>query len=147
MSRSLFEKMVKCGQNTFFFIYNFYKKRNFIFFNSTNFTVLEQAHYHSSLGVITSRCWGKNCKYCSFYCLFLHKKFVALYRCFIHYNLHTVYKEMFGPVLFLPRCCQWTNSNIISLGTQLCRRNCLQVQRANITTRAKITPLVVGIHT
>lgn len=85
-----------------FFIYNFYKKRNFIFFNSTNFTVLEQAHYHSSLGVITSRCWGKNCKYCSFYCLFLHIKFVALYRCFIHYNFHTVYKEMFGPVLFSP---------------------------------------------
>lgn len=123
-----------------FFINNFYKKRNFIFFNSTNFTVLEQAHYYSSLGVITSRCWEK-IEYIVHFIVYFYIKCVALYRCFIHYNFHNVYKEMFGPVLFLPRCCQWTNSNIISLGTQLCRRNCLQVQRANITTRAKITPL------
>lgn len=117
-----------------FFIYNFYKKRNFIFFNSTNFTVLEQAHYHSSLGVITSRCWEK-IEYIVHFIVYFYIKCVALYRCFTHYNFHTVYKEMFGPVLF-------------SLGTQLCRRNCLQVQRANITTRAKIIPLtVVGIHT
>lgn len=123
-----------------FFIYNFYKKEISFFFNSTNFTVLEQAHYYSSLGVITSRCWEK-IEYIVHFIVYFYIKCVALYRCFIHYNLHTVYKEMFGPVLFLPRCCQWTNSNIISLGTQLCRRNCLQVQRANITTRAKITPL------
>lgn len=122
-----------------FFIYNFYKKRNFIFFNSTNFTVLEQAHYHSSLGVITSRCWEK-IEYIVHFIVYFYIKCVALYRCFIHYNFHTVYKEMLAPFYFLPRC-QWTNSNIISLGTQLCRRNCLQVQRANITSRAKITPL------
>lgn len=122
-----------------FFIYNFYKKRNFIFFNSTKFTVLEQAHYHSSLGFITSRCWEK-IEYIVHFIVYFYIKCVALYRCFINYNFHTVYKEMFGPVLFFPRS-QWTNSNIISLGTQLCRRNCLQVQRANITTRAKITPL------
>lgn len=84
-----------------FFIYNFYKKRNFIFFNSTNFTVLEQAHYHSSLDVITSRCWEK-IEYIVHFIVYFYIKCVALYRCFIHYNFHTVYKEMFGPVLFSP---------------------------------------------
>lgn len=127
MSRSLFEKVVKCGQNTFFSYIIFTKKEISFFFNSTNFTVLEQAHYHSSLGVITSRCWEK-IEYIVQFIVYFYIKCVALYRCFTHYNFHTVYKEMFGPVLF-------------SLGTQLCRRNCLQVQRANITTRAKITPL------
>lgn len=101
MSRSLFEKMVKCGQNTFFSYIIFTKKEISFFFNSTNFTVLEQAHYHSSLGVITSRCWEK-IEYIVHFIVYFYIKCVALYRCFIYYNFHTVYKDMFGPVLFPP---------------------------------------------